>query len=160
MRRLIQGRLGLAFIGFVIAVAVAAVALGASKMSYPTVAGFPDDPEDAASVQVDPATKRAQVTLTEDAVNRLDVHTAAIAAAPPASTAKLAMPTAALFYDEAGDTWAWVMGRPRVYERQHVAVSTIEGDTVALSDGPPAGTQVVTQGAAELYGAEVGVGEE
>lgn len=160
MRQLIRGRLGLVIVGFVIVAAAAAVALGVSKMSYPTVAGFPDEPGNAASVQVDPATKRAQVTLTEDAVNRLGVHTAAIAAAPPPSTAKLAMPTAALFYDEAGDTWAWVMGQPRVYERQHVTVSTIEGDTVALSAGPPTGTQVVTQGAAELYGTEVGVGEE
>jgi hypothetical protein len=159
MRQLIQGRLGLVIIGFVIVVAAAGVALGVSKMSYPTVAGFPDEPGNAASIQIDAATKRAQVTLTEDAVNRLGVHTAAIAGAP-ASKAKLAMPTAALFYDEAGDTWAWVMGQPRVYERQHVTVSTIEGDTVALSDGPPAGTQVVTQGAAELYGTEVGVGEE
>ena len=160
MRNLIRGKLGLVIVGFVILAAAAAVTLGVSRMSYPTVGGYPDIVGNAASMRIDPATKRAEITLTEDAVHRLGVKTAAIAAAPAAGTAKLVMPAAALFYDAGGDTWAWVMSRPYVYERQHVAVSTIEGDAANLSDGPPAGTQVVTQGGAELYGTEVGVGEE
>ena len=151
MRQLIRGRLGQVIVGLVIVAAAAAVALGVSKLSYPTVGGFADAPGNAASVTVDPDTKRAQITLTADAATRLGLRTAAIAAAPPANTAKLVMPTAALFYDDAGDTWAWVMSQPNVFERQQVVVATIGGDTTALSDGPPAGSQVVTQGGAELY---------
>jgi hypothetical protein len=165
MRHLIRGKLGQVIIGFVIVAAAAAVWLGVSRMSYPTVGGFADVPGNASSVQVDPATKRTQITLTADAASRLGVHTAAINApaagtAPAGGPAKLAMPTAALFYDDGGDTWAWVMSQPNVFERQHVTVVTIDGDTTTLSDGPSAGTQVVTQGGAELYGTEVGVGEE
>jgi hypothetical protein len=111
-------------------------------------------------VHVDENTKRAQITLTEDAANRLGVRTTAMTAAPAGSAGKLTMPAAALFYDDAGDTWAYVASQPYVYERQPVKVYAIEGDVVTLSDGPPAGTQVVIVGAAELYGTEVGVGEE
>ena len=39
-----------------------------------------------------------------------------------------------------------------------VVVEAIEGKNVYLKEGPPAGTMVVTVGAAELYGAEKGVG--
>jgi hypothetical protein len=35
----------------------------------------------------------------------------------------------------------------------------VDGDTAVLTAGPPAGTEVVTGGASELSGAEVGVGE-
>jgi len=160
MRQIIRGRLGQVIVGFVILAAAGAVWLGVSKMSYPTVGGYTDIVGNAASVQTDPNGKPAQITLTADAASRLGVHTAVMAAAPAGSAVKLTMPTAALFYDDAGDTWAFVMGQPNVYARQHVAVAMIEGDTVKLSEGPPAGTQVVTQGAAELYGTEVGVGEE
>ena len=160
MRRLIEGRLGQVLVGFVIVAAAAALALGVSTMAYPTVGGYADAPGDAASVHVDENTKRAQVTLTEDAANRLGVRTTAMTAAPAGSAGKLAMPSAALFYDDAGDTWAYVASQPHVYERQPVTVYAIEGDVVTLSDGPPAGTQVVVVGAAELYGTEVGVGEE
>jgi hypothetical protein len=39
-------------------------------------------------------------------------------------------------------------------------VDSIRGGVAVLSVGPPAGTPVVTVGAAQLYGAEVGVEEE
>jgi len=39
--------------------------------------------------------------------------------------------------------------------RQQVRVDHIEGDRVVLSDGPPAGTTIVTVGGAELLAAEL-----
>ena len=39
--------------------------------------------------------------------------------------------------------------------RAEVKVDRIDGDRVLLSEGPPAGTKVVTVGAAEVYGAEL-----
>ena len=44
------------------------------------------------------------------------------------------------------------------FVESQIDVDDIAGDTARLSAGPPAGTQVVTTGAAELYGAEIGVG--
>ena len=48
--------------------------------------------------------------------------------------------------------------RDNVYIPAPMVVDDIAGDTARLSAGPAAGTQVVTTGAAELYGAEIGVG--
>jgi hypothetical protein len=38
-----------------------------------------------------------------------------------------------------------------------VTVRQVDGDVVTLSAGPPAGTEVVTVGAIELWGAELGI---
>jgi len=38
-----------------------------------------------------------------------------------------------------------------------VAMAGVSGDMAVLQSGPPAGTQVVTTGAAELLGSEQGV---
>ena len=68
------------------------------------------------------------------------------------------VPYAAIVYDAQGKTWTYVNEQPLVYKRAEITVDDISGDTARLSAGPPAGTQVVTTGAAELYGAEIGVG--
>jgi len=38
--------------------------------------------------------------------------------------------------------------------RQEIEIDRVDGDSVMLSDGPPAGTKVVTVGAAEVWGTE------
>jgi ABC-type oligopeptide transport system substrate-binding subunit len=101
----------------------------------------------------------ARVTLSEDAARRLDITTAPIAALG-GGTARTAMPYAAVLYDPNGDTWAYTNPEPLVFVRSPITVVTIEGNRAVLSDGPAAGTQVVTVGAAELLGAEYEVGEE
>ena len=45
------------------------------------------------------------------------------------------------------------------YVREPVVIDRIAGNRVFLTDGPAPGTEVVTQGAAELYGSETGVEE-
>jgi hypothetical protein len=57
-------------------------------------------------------------------------------------------------YDTNGDTWTFTNPKPLVFVRQKVVVEDIDGDRVILSEGPAAGTMVVTVGAAELMGAE------
>ena len=69
------------------------------------------------------------------------------------------IPHAALLYDAHGDTWVYTNPAPLVFVRQHISINYIEGDRVVLFAGPTAGTAVVTVGAAELYGAETGVGK-
>jgi hypothetical protein len=38
--------------------------------------------------------------------------------------------------------------------RQKISIDHVVGDSVMLHDGPPVGTEVVTVGAAEVYGTE------
>lgn len=94
------------------------------------------------------------LTLSAKAAERLGVATAPVAA----SGATLTIPYAAIIYDAEGATWAYVNSEPLVYTRAAVIVDEIEGDTAVISEGPASGTPVVTTGAAELYGAEIGVG--
>lgn len=69
------------------------------------------------------------------------------------------IPHSALLYDTKGQTWVYTNEGELSFVRAKVSVAYIEGDTVYLSDGPSAGTNVVTFGAAELYGTETGVGK-
>jgi hypothetical protein len=64
------------------------------------------------------------------------------------------MPYAALIYDAEGNTYAYTAPEPLTYVRKEIEVDRVDGDSVVLSDGPPAGTKVVTVGAAEVYGTE------
>jgi len=51
----------------------------------------------------------------------------------------------------------YTTAKPLTFEREPVTVDRIEGNRVLLSDGPPAGTKVVTRGATEVYGAELDI---
>jgi hypothetical protein len=70
----------------------------------------------------------------------------------------MTIPYAAVVYDASGKTWTYVNETALTYKRAEITVSEIDGDTARITAGPPAGTAVVTTGAAELYGAEIGVG--
>ena len=75
------------------------------------------------------------------------------------STMALVVPTASLLHDAYGGTWVYVARAPQVYARQRVSVNDIVGTDAVLSQGPPPGARVVTDGAAELFGVEFGVGK-
>ena len=98
----------------------------------------------------------SSVTLTELAEKRIDLKTAAVEQA----AGGMKIPYAALLYDPEGNTWAFVKTGDRTFQREPVTVDHIEGDTAFLTNGPKAGTVIVTTGATELYGAEQGVGED
>jgi hypothetical protein len=65
------------------------------------------------------------------------------------------VPYAALVYDPEGKTYVYVARTPLSFERAAVKVDRIEGARALVSAGPPPGTQVVTAGAAEVYGTEL-----
>ena len=73
-------------------------------------------------------------------------------------TPRRVVPYSAVIYDLKGDTWVYTSATPLTFVREKVAVDFIEGDLAVLSQGPAAGTQIATAGAAELYGTEFGVG--
>jgi multidrug efflux pump subunit AcrA (membrane-fusion protein) len=68
----------------------------------------------------------------------------------------LVAPKEAVLYDYHGGTWVYVKAGERTYSRRRVRIDYQEGDGVVLVEGPEAGTEVVTTGAAELFGAEFG----
>jgi hypothetical protein len=100
-----------------------------------------------------------RVVLTQRAAERLGIKTQPVREVSTAggSTPNLAVPVAALLYDQSGGTWVYAMTGPLTYERNRVTVARIAGDLAILQSGPPAGTPVVTVGAAELLGSENGV---
>jgi multidrug efflux pump subunit AcrA (membrane-fusion protein) len=97
----------------------------------------------------------SSVTLTGEAAVRLDIEAAPVLDAGSATV----IPYAAVYYTANGDTWTYTNPEPLTFVRVPIVVDHIRGDRVFLSEGPPSGTEVVTQGAAELYGTETGVEE-
>ncbi len=95
-----------------------------------------------------------QITLTDKAVERLDLQMAPIAQ----EGAELVIPYAAVVYDADGKTWAYTSPKNLTYVRSPITVARIVGDKAFLSAGPTVGTNVVTVATAELYGTEAGIG--
>lgn len=94
-----------------------------------------------------------QVTFTAEAARRVDLHTVPVAASGP----RTVVPYPALLYDAEGLSWVYTAPAPLTFLRAQVGVDRIDGDQVLLMSGPPAGTAVVTVGAAEVYGAELDI---
>lgn len=65
------------------------------------------------------------------------------------------VPYVSLVYDGAGKTYVYTSPRPLTFLRAEVQVRRVQRNRVLLVGGPPAGTDVVTVGAAEVYGAEL-----
>ena len=95
-----------------------------------------------------------KVTLDARAAERIGLQTAAVREEMVGSARRLVVPYGAIMYDPKGVTWTFTNPHPLVYVRHKIVVENIEGDRVILLEGPPAGTVVVTVGAAELMGAE------
>jgi hypothetical protein len=115
-------------------------------------------PEKEEPAQVEPVAGSEDlfsITLTERAAQRLAVQTVAARAAAEG----VVVPYSAVFYGPDGETWVYVSPAPLTYVREVVEVADIvDGQEAVLSDGPEAGTNVVTVGVAELYGTEFEVG--
>ena len=102
----------------------------------------------------------ARVTLTEDAMKRLDIQTAPVRMAAIDGAMRIVVPYAAVFYDNQGDTWTYTNPSPGVFVRHHIVVDHIADNQAVLTDGPPVGMAVVIVGVAELYGSETEFEEE
>lgn len=132
----------------------AGLCLAACGESAGTAAG-----EKPAKVEKAGGAETATVTLTDQAVKRLDIKTTTVRDEQVAGQQRKVIPYAAVLYDAKGQIWTFTNPQPLTYVRQRIAVEQIHGETAVLSSGPAAGTNVVTVGAAELYGAELGVGK-
>lgn len=102
----------------------------------------------------------ARVTLTPEAMKRLDIQTGAIGELTIEGKVRQVIPYAAVLYDTDGDTWTYATSAAGVFVRSHVTIDRIVGNQAVLSAGPAVGTRVVIVGAAELYGSETEFEEE
>jgi hypothetical protein len=91
-----------------------------------------------------------RVTFTAEGARRVGLRTAAVTRAGRATV----VPYEALIYDGEGKAYVYTSPAPLSYVRSEVTVAHIDGDRVLLARGPRPGTQVVTVGASEVYGAE------
>jgi len=96
----------------------------------------------------------SRVTLTEKAAERLGIETWMT----QSGAGRKVVPYAAVLYDAKGVTWVYTSPANLVFVRHRITVDYIEGDKAVLTDGPPAGTRVVTVGGQELFGAEFEIG--
>ncbi len=68
----------------------------------------------------------------------------------------LTVPWASVIIDINGGTWVYENTADQQFVRKRVQVRRVAGDLAVLATGPAAGSRVVTDGAAELFGTEVG----
>ena len=136
------------------AVAVASLQLaGCNKPSgYTKVEPFKTEKENGIN----------KITFTEKAMERVGVKTVALQEGKikgaENADARPFVPYSSLMYVPTGETFIYISPKPRTFVRQAVNVDYIVDDFVVLKDGPPKGTEVVSIGAAEIFGAEVGNG--
>ncbi|WP_157246120.1 hypothetical protein [Nonomuraea typhae] len=98
----------------------------------------------------------SKLTLTDKAVERLGIR---LVPAQPGPANMLAVPYSAVVYDTKGKAWVFVSSAEGVFQRASVIVGSLKGGVAHLTAGPDAGTRVVADGAAELFGAELGIGK-
>lgn len=96
----------------------------------------------------------ARVTLTASGAERLNIRTAPV---EPAGQ-RMVVPSSAVLVDPEGDFWVYTNPEPLVFVRDEIVIAHEAGGRAFVSEGPAPGTEVVTAGVAELYGAEFGIG--
>ncbi|MDQ3865220.1 MAG: hypothetical protein M3304_00110 [Actinomycetota bacterium] len=127
---------------------VAGLSLSAcSEVETEAASGY----EPAKLEPVGPGSDRKRVTFTAEGARRTGLRTAPVLRRGEHTI----VPYAALVYDPEGKTYVYTSRERLSFVREEVAVDRIEGNRVLVVDGPPAGTEVVTVGAAEVYGTEL-----
>jgi hypothetical protein len=140
-------------VAVIIAGATALVVYGGIARSSPSSKA---EGERALVAPVD-GTDVARVTLSAHAIKRLDLQTVAAQSVRVKGMQRVVVPYGAVLYDARGQTWVYASAKPRTFLRQRVTVDTIHGDRVVLAPGASPRMRVVTVGAQELWGAELGI---
>ena len=137
----------------VIAVVSGAMLGGCAQLPEPE-----GEPEPAVVEEID-GTDLHRITLSARAAQRLGIETVAAETIAVEGSAgdRLVIPSSALFYTSDGGTWAYANPEPLVFERAGIDLDYVAGDLAVLRSGD-ADMVVVTIGAAELFGAESGLG--
>ena len=139
---------------------IAAVVAAGLPISACTSESGPKSKIEPAHVEHVEGSDVSRVTLTEQAMQRIDLKTDQVRVQPVSrsDSPRKVVPYSSLIYDPKGQTWVYTSPQPRTFVREKVEVDYIEGDVAVLNDGPPADTIVASIGVAELYGTEFEVG--
>jgi hypothetical protein len=136
-------------------------------LAVPPLAGCQGGEEEAAAgdepAKVEPvegSDDLFQVTLTPEAAERIDLQTAVVQTGVERGDERAIVPYSAIVYETDGATWVYTSTADLSFVREHIEVEAIEGNRAVLSEGPAAGTEIVTVGVAELFGAEHGIGAD
>jgi cobalt-zinc-cadmium efflux system membrane fusion protein len=68
----------------------------------------------------------------------------------------LVVPQSSIVHDVHGNAWVYERIKPQTFLRRRVQVLHIAEENAVLSSGPSPGAEIVVQGAAELFGTELG----
>lgn len=109
--------------------------------------------EEPMTIEEIEGTELKRITLTQSGFDRLAIRTVTV----QRSKQGLTVTSDAVLVDVNGLFWVYVRPEPLVFHRQEVKLDRYVGTRALLASGPPAGTEVVLEGAAELYGAEFGI---
>jgi hypothetical protein len=91
-----------------------------------------------------------RVKLSDEIAERIDLQTVEVR-----RKGKWKMvPHEAIIYNPEGKVYVYTKPQAETYVRAPIKVDRVVGDQVLLSTGPPAGTDIVTVGAAELLATE------
>jgi hypothetical protein len=137
----------------VLAVAASAACLGMTCALV--LAGETSIQNTPARAEATSGTTLKKVTLTAKAAERLGIQIDQVREDP---SGRRIVPYSSILYDLTGRTWVYVHAAPMTFVREPVKIDTIKGENVYLSDGPPAGTNVLAAGVPQVFGTEVGVG--
>src|SRR5919108_3912968 len=102
-------------------------------------------PSEAFRLEAIEGTELSRVILTARGAERVGIETAAVSTAGGRKT----VPADAVFFDVDGDEWVYTNPEPLVFVRAAITVDRFKEDVAVLSEGPPAGTRVVTVGVSE-----------
>jgi hypothetical protein len=111
-----------------------------------------------ATVEKIKGTDLNRLVLVKQAAERIGIETATVREASRADGPRMIVDYASLIYDADGNASVFTNPEPLVFVRHPVTVDYIQGDLAVLSDGPAAGTAVVTVGTPELFGIDAGIG--
>lgn len=95
------------------------------------------------------------VTFTPEGARRVGLETAQVKRSGKGKV----IPYESMLYDAEGKTHVYTTKKPLEYLREEVKVDRITGDRVYLSDGPAAGTEIVTTGVVQVYGTELEIND-
>ncbi|MEQ1851562.1 MAG: efflux RND transporter periplasmic adaptor subunit, partial [Chthoniobacteraceae bacterium] len=65
----------------------------------------------------------------------------------------------AVLHDIHGGQWVYEQTADHTYTRRRIQVARLAGNDAVLTSGPAAGSKIVTDGAAELFGTEFMTGK-
>ena len=71
----------------------------------------------------------------------------------------LVIPFSAVLHDIHGGQWVYAKTAEHTYTRKRIQVARLAGTDAVLTTGPAVGTQIVTDGSAELFGTEFMTGK-